>query len=49
LLFESVDVFEIVDGYLNNLKRENKFIIDTRPLSDPISNIYERYNTLENG
>ncbi len=41
-----VDVFEIIDGYLNNLKREDAFIIDARPLSDPISNIYERYNEL---
>ena len=46
LCFENVDVFEIVGGYLNNLKREEKFIIDTRPLSEPISNIYERYNSL---
>jgi predicted ATPase len=46
LLLDNVDVLEITDGYLNNLKREEKFIIDTRPLSDPISNIYERYNSL---
>jgi len=46
LAFEDVDVFEITDGYLNNLKRENSFIIDARPLSEPISNIYERYNEL---
>lgn len=44
--FEDVDVFEITDGYLNDLRREEKFIIDTRPLSDPISNIYERYDKL---
>lgn len=46
LAFEDVDVFEITDGYLNNLKREKSFIIDARPLSEPISNIYERYNEL---
>jgi predicted ATPase len=46
LFLNDVDVFEIVDGFLNSLKREEKFIIDTRPLSDPISNIYERYNAL---
>ncbi|MDR2916682.1 MAG: ATP-binding protein [Tannerella sp.] len=46
LFLQNVDVFEIVDGYLNSLKREEKFIIDTRPLSEPISNIYERYNSL---
>ena len=42
--FNKVDVFEITDGYLNDLRREEKFIIDTRPLSVPISNIYESYN-----
>jgi len=46
LLLDDVDVFEIVNGYLNSLKRKEKFIIDTRPLSEPISNIYERYNSL---
>jgi predicted ATPase len=46
LFLENVDVFEIVDGYLNSLKREEQFIIDTRPLSEPISNIYKRYNSL---
>ncbi|GHT63817.1 hypothetical protein AGMMS50239_20420 [Bacteroidia bacterium] len=50
LLLENVDVIEITDGYLNNLKREEKLIIDTRPLSEPISKIYEQYNILlENG
>jgi len=44
--FNNVDVFEITDGYLNNLKREESFIIDARPLSEPISNIYLRYNEL---
>lgn len=44
--FDKVDVFEITDGYLNDLRREEKFIIDTRLLSEPISNIYERYNEL---
>jgi predicted ATPase len=42
LILNDVDVFEITDGYLNSLKRENNFIIDTRPLSEPISNIYEQ-------
>jgi predicted ATPase len=49
LLLGDVDVFEITDGYLNDLKRIDKFVIDTRPLSDPISNIYERYNSFKNG
>lgn len=46
LVFNDVDVYEITDGYLNNLKRPESFIIDARPLSEPISNIYEKYNKL---
>lgn len=46
LFLEEVDVFEIVDGYLNDLKQKDQFIIDTRPLSEPISTIYERYDEL---
>ena len=46
LNFNDVDVFEVTDGYLNDLKREETFIIDSRPLSEPISNIYERYDEL---
>lgn len=48
LNFNDVDVFEVTDGYLNDLKLEETFIIDSRPLSEPISNIYERYNELKN-
>jgi hypothetical protein len=47
LLLENVGVFEIIDGYLNDLKHEDKFIIDSRPLSEPISNIYRRYDQLK--
>ena len=48
LNFEDVDVFEVTDdGYLESLKRKESFIIDTRILSDPISNIYERYDSLK--
>ncbi|MDR2864357.1 MAG: AAA family ATPase [Spirochaetaceae bacterium] len=46
LLFENVNVFEIIDGYLVDLNRVDKYIIDSRSLSEPISNIYERYNEL---
>jgi predicted ATPase len=46
LKFEDVDVFEIIDGYLNDLKINESFIIDTRPLSEPISDIYNEYNEL---
>lgn len=41
-----VDVFEIIDGYLNNLKQPDKYLIDSSPLSEPISNIYDKYNEL---
>lgn len=44
--FENMDVYEITDGFLNDLKRDEKFIIDTRPLSNPISDIYEKFNQL---
>lgn len=44
--FKDVNAYEIIDGYLNDLKQEDSFIIDTRPLSEPISNIYARYNEL---
>ncbi|WP_458410229.1 hypothetical protein [Bacteroides congonensis] len=43
---DEVDVFEIIGGYLNDLKLKDKFIIDTRPLSEPISDIYRSYNNL---
>ena len=46
LAINDVDVYEVTDGYLNNLKRNESLIIDTRPLSEPISNIYDRYNSL---
>lgn len=44
--FDDIDVFEITDGFLNDLKRDEKFIIDTRSLSDPISDIYDKFNQL---
>lgn len=44
--FEDIDVFEITDGFLNDLKRDEKFIIDTRSLSNPISDIYDKFNQL---
>jgi len=46
LELHDVDVFEIVDGCLNDLKRLESSIIDARPLSDPIAHIYEKYNSL---
>jgi predicted ATPase len=44
--FDNIDVFEITDGFLNDLKRDEKFIIDTRSLSNPISDIYDNFNQL---
>ena len=46
LQLKNIDVFEVVGGYLNDLKLEDKLIIDARPLSNPIANIYEKYNLL---
>jgi predicted ATPase len=45
---EDVDVFEIVDGYSNSLKQQGEAPINTRSMSDPIADIYERYEQLEN-
>jgi|WetSurMetagenome_2_1015567.scaffolds.fasta_scaffold19335_4 predicted ATPase len=42
----NVDVFEVADGYLENLKQEGKSFVDTRSLSDPISSIYDKYDEL---
>jgi hypothetical protein len=47
LLLENVSVFEIIGGYFNDLKQEDEFIIDSRSLSEPISNIYRRYDQLK--
>ncbi len=41
---DNMDVFEISEGYLNDLKQGD--IIDTRLLSDPIAEIYDRFNEL---
>lgn len=47
LLLENISVFEIIDGYLNDLKQKDKSVIDSRPLSEPISAIYRRYEQLK--
>ena len=47
LLYENVDLYEVSNGSLNNLKLKNSKIIDTRSLSIPISDIYARYNELD--
>lgn len=41
---DKMDVFEIAEGYLNDLKQDD--IFDTRLLSDPIAEIYDRFNEL---
>jgi predicted ATPase len=46
LHYNDVDLFEVADGYINNLKIKNSTVIDTRSLSEPISNIYSRYNEI---
>ena len=47
LLYENVDLYEVSNGSLNNLKLKDSKIIDTRSLSNPISDIYARYNELD--
>jgi predicted ATP-dependent endonuclease of OLD family len=43
--FSDIDVYEISDGYATSLKLDvDKEIVDTRLLSEPISEIYEEYN-----
>lgn len=45
--YPDVAVYEVSDGYISSLKIDDESrIIDTRILSDPISNIYEEYDNL---
>ncbi len=46
LPFSSMAVYEIIDGYLNNLAVEERQIFDTSLLSDPIDTIYTEFNSL---
>lgn len=46
LFYEDVDLYEVSNGYLNSLKIKNSKVIDTRSLSEPITEIYNRYNEL---
>lgn len=48
LKLEDMDVYEILDGYLSDLKQPEARLIDTRLLSDPIADIYNEYNSLTN-
>ncbi len=47
IAFEDVNIYEISDGYLTDLKQDETFVFDTRTLSDPISNIYQRFEQLK--
>lgn len=44
LKFADIGAYQIKDGMLFSLMRQNNGIVDTRSLSDPISRIYEEFN-----
>ena len=44
--FEDVDAYEVAEGTIRPLKIEEKKLIDTRVMSDPISDIYRMYNSI---
>lgn len=46
LAFDRMAVYEIIDGYLNDLAINDRRIFDTTLLSDPIESIYTEYNSL---
>lgn len=46
LIFQNVSVYQVMDGYLSDLMRPSEQIVDTRPLSEPINDIYRNYNSL---
>lgn len=46
LKIEDVNVYEIINGTAGSLKLVGKSLIDTRSLSDPITDIYTEYNSL---
>lgn len=45
--FEDVDAYEVAEGTIRPLKIEEKKLIDTRVMSDPISAIYRMYNSIK--
>lgn len=47
LAFNDIAAYQVKDGYIFNLMKPNNGIVDTRSLSDPISRIYEEYNSSE--
>ena len=46
LAFDSMAVYEIIDGYLNDLAVEERGLFDTSLLSEPIDSIYSEFNSL---
>lgn len=46
LAFERMAVYEIIDGYLNDLAVTERGIFDTSLLSEPIDSIYTEFNSL---
>lgn len=46
LHFEDINAYQVLDGYLLDLMRPEEQIVDTRLLSEPISQIYDDYNSL---
>lgn len=47
--YEKMAVYEIIDGYLNDLGVPEKEIFDTTALSEPLDQIYTEFNTLATG
>ena len=46
LLFKNVSAYHVIDGYLSDLMCSSEQIVDTRILSEPISDIYKSYNSI---
>lgn len=44
--YEKVNVYQVVDGEIFDLKIKNQRLINTNPLSETIDNIYKEYNRL---
>jgi predicted ATPase len=46
LNYDDISVYQVADGKIIDLKIQNKRLIYTNPLSDPINNIYNEYKLL---
>lgn len=46
LQFDDINAYQVLDGYLLDLMRSEEQIVDTTLLSEPISEIYDNYNSL---